>query len=610
LPTPRRNPTLAPNGPAPAKRRLRAASAALLAFAALASLLPACNQVFGIGDTVPEQPDYYTCSCGCSRRVLAKTGAAVFSFAGGTFVGTALIGDQGAILDGPVTALANGQPAQWWQVRFDSGVSGWVTEPALTVANETLVTKAPNLCLPQPYNPYLGGTPNPGIDQLQALCAGDVSDASQTAIDQLLAPLGKFLCQCNAKSVALAYDASCTVACPAGQQVCLVAGFDPPAPAPAPLDTDLLQPTSECELSTADETVVLDVGGHQPKTPPVLQGSLQIRGRPCPAGAGCQVGLSYQLTSSDVEFDSGTVFADDPKFVDLGLVGATEPDVIALGPFLGFDLGGVPAGTALSSVRGRRSGSASAFSFTGRNAAGLALGVNWPARACRISGTLVGQAVGDGSEGTLDAQLDVGLNGVLTNQPPHPDAGPDQTVECTSTTGADVTLDASASSDADGNISFYEWRQGSATGPQLGAPSASPVAHTRQSLGHQTYSVLVVDGAFAADRASTGVTVADTTPPTIACNAPATIHPSDVPEKRGLPFTATATDQCTGVSSLAITGASCARPESCVLGVNGATLTVYDSGGIGDVITWTVAARDGAGNPSQTTCQVTVVRKK
>jgi hypothetical protein len=41
--------------------------------------------------------------------------------------------------------------------------------------------------------------------------------------------------------------------------------------------------------------------------------------------------MSYRLTGDDITFDSGSIFASDPKFVDLSLSGATVPDTIDMG---------------------------------------------------------------------------------------------------------------------------------------------------------------------------------------------------------------------------------------------------------------------------------------
>ena len=41
--------------------------------------------------------------------------------------------------------------------------------------------------------------------------------------------------------------------------------------------------------------------------------------------------------------------------------------------------------------------------------------------------------------------------------------------------------------------------------------------------------------------------------------------------------------------------------------ISGSTLTIHDSGGVGDKITWTVQATDGCGNIRNRTCDTSVV---
>jgi hypothetical protein len=109
------------------------------------------------------------------------------------------------------------------------------------------------------------------------------------------------------------------------------------------------------------------------------------------------------------------------------------------------------------------------------------------------------------------------------------------------------------------------------------------------------------------------ITVQDTTAPVISCNAPAVITPPDAP----VPFTATATDNCDAQPEVAVTGYDCFKiakngkiidkKESCDVSFTGATVTILDSGGVGDIITWKVEASDCAGNVAQQLCSLTVV---
>ena len=110
------------------------------------------------------------------------------------------------------------------------------------------------------------------------------------------------------------------------------------------------------------------------------------------------------------------------------------------------------------------------------------------------------------------------------------------------------------------------------------------------------------------------VTVEDTIPPTIHCNAPATIIPPDAP----ISFTATAEDICDAAPFVEIVSYDCFaftkkgkridKTDSCVVTFEGTGITVLDSGGVGDHITWTVQAVDMYDNPSEETCEVLVIR--
>ena len=104
-------------------------------------------------------------------------------------------------------------------------------------------------------------------------------------------------------------------------------------------------------------------------------------------------------------------------------------------------------------------------------------------------------------------------------------------------------------------------------------------------------------------------------PPTIFCNAPPTIIPPDAP----ISFTASANDNClaeTGVTTV-ITGFDCFtftkkgkridKTESCAVSFADDTISILDSGGVGDHITWNVTATDGGGNLTNAVCEVEVV---
>ena len=109
------------------------------------------------------------------------------------------------------------------------------------------------------------------------------------------------------------------------------------------------------------------------------------------------------------------------------------------------------------------------------------------------------------------------------------------------------------------------------------------------------------------------IEVLDTIPPDISSNAPATIIPPDAT----ISFTATATDNCDSEPYVEITSYDCFKftkkgkridkTESCVVSISNNTITILDSGGVDDHITWTARATDSCGNVAEGTFETLVV---
>jgi hypothetical protein len=138
----------------------------------------------------------------------------------------------------------------------------------------------------------------------------------------------------------------------------------------------------------------------------------------------------------------------------------------------------------------------------------------------------------------------------------------------------------------------------------------SPAPGTVVTLGVTIVTLSATDAAGNSSSCDVAITVVDTTLPTVSCNAQATIVPPDAP----ISFTATATDNC-GVSveivdfdCFAFTkkGKRIDKTESCVIEIDGGTVTIVDSGGVGTTIEWTVVATDSSGNTSTVTCTTVV----
>jgi hypothetical protein len=151
--------------------------------------------------------------------------------------------------------------------------------------------------------------------------------------------------------------------------------------------------------------------------------------------------------------------------------------------------------------------------------------------------------------------------------------------------------------------------------PDGGALTKALVPPGPFDLGGTAVELTVTDPDGLSDACAASVTVVDEEPAVLQCNTPAsaTMVPPDAP----ISFTASATDNC-GPTTVVITEFDCFKftkkgkridkTESCQVTLSGDTITIEDSGGVGDSITWKVTATDAAGNPAMIDCGVLVVK--
>jgi hypothetical protein len=168
--------------------------------------------------------------------------------------------------------------------------------------------------------------------------------------------------------------------------------------------------------------------------------------------------------------------------------------------------------------------------------------------ACEISCTVPDphcQVPGCGTGSDAD---DNGMLDACENRAPTAAAGPDQIVECAFAGGASVTLDGSASADPDGGGLSYEWKdeQGGILG--TGASLTIPL-----SLGSHTLTLEVSDGAGSRASDAVEVLVTDTLPPRIECEPASGTASGKGPAPAAGFFFLTATDVCSGASSVSVT---------------------------------------------------------
>ena len=168
-----------------------------------------------------------------------------------------------------------------------------------------------------------------------------------------------------------------------------------------------------------------------------------------------------------------------------------------------------------------------------------------------------------------------------------------------------VTQDITVQLDAGGNASIVagDVDNGSSDACGIAGLSVAPNSFTCANVGANTVILTVTDVNGNVNTATATVTVVDNEFPVIQSNAPATIIPPDAP----ISFTATATDNCD--VSVVITRYDCFKftkkgkridkTGSCVVAMDGATITILDSGGVDDNITWHIVATDANGNVTE-----------
>ena len=144
------------------------------------------------------------------------------------------------------------------------------------------------------------------------------------------------------------------------------------------------------------------------------------------------------------------------------------------------------------------------------------------------------------------------------------------------------------------------------------APTVASDAPALFPLGNTTVTWTASDADGNQGGAQQTVSVVDTTPPDISCNSPATFAPPDAPAS----FNASAIDQCQGEVAAQVIAYDCykftkkdklvRKTNSCVVSFSGNQIIIADSGGVADMIEWTVSAADDSGNQATRTCSLSV----
>jgi hypothetical protein len=113
----------------------------------------------------------------------------------------------------------------------------------------------------------------------------------------------------------------------------------------------------------------------------------------------------------------------------------------------------------------------------------------------------------------------------LLAEPPVANAGADQTVECTGDGGSQITLDASKSTDPNGDITTLEWFEGFGTPEQVSLGTGAKL-QLNLPVGVHTITLQVTDSTGKTATDEVVITVTDTTPPVANLDvSPSTLWP-------------------------------------------------------------------------------------
>ncbi len=445
------------------------------------------------------------------------------------------------------------------------------------------------VCVPPGFNQNVTGGVAPSDMDLTNDCTGRV----QTTLDGLANACNyPSMCTCSEVANSQQYSGTCDADTGSGAGVCTAnpvdmncTNFDPKGGnttatnadgdqpvclANSPLSAELFGQRTSCTVSG---TAKIKLGNDSENSN--ATGTVQFVGAPCP-GQSCAVGMEYRLDFGNVKVGN---FFGSATFNELAGIGEGLPGNTAVLSPAGD--GTFAAQTLGASGQGRRDNNQLRGLDT-MNDDPVDIHVGWGESTpmCEVMGTVAGnvdpelkqcnggpdngktcQSDSDCTPdsscsnnvcpcvavGTQALAMTLDVTGNIINQPPTADAGPDKNVECASKGRTDIVLDASRSSDPDGNIALYSWLRGSRVGPEVGFDEMSTV---EQAFGTQTYILRVIDAFGQADEDTLQVHVVDTTPPVVTCSVAIPmmlIQKSFDANLINVGLMATAVDTCEGV---------------------------------------------------------------
>lgn len=362
----------------------------------------------------------------------------------------------------------------------------------------------------------------PAIEALTAQCVTGTPTDCTCVASASLPPGVNPSCDPNCPAEPLAADCSnqktATTIGGVPGTLCRLQGVDPPVPTPEGLFGGLFMRGTQGVITSAQ--AVIHVDGEDDRNVSA-SGTVRFGGGPCP-GASCTIDASFDVTSPDAVEYCGLGGFGKLRIEGISANGASLPQIATLagsgaGTFAPETVQAVGMRTVrefgcVVACEGCFETGSNTQAFLATNFKPVNVIVDWAGKAFDVSGKL--SAKQDGTAFSIDLHA----QGVLANQPPAADAGPDQlgddAVECTSPAGAEITLNAGGSTDPDDNIAWYVWRRGlDVTGDLVGS---TQIVHLVQPVGTtRSYHLKLADAFAQVSDDTTVVGVVDTTAPVI-----------------------------------------------------------------------------------------------
>ncbi len=274
------------------------------------------------------------------------------------------------------------------------------------------------------------------------------------------------------------------------------------------------------ELTGTGSSATIIYGTEEVSVP--LEGSIALSAPRCDPGETCIVEVPWLRGEAATDFDiAGYSYTNTIILNPMPIAGGTVTPLTGSKSLIEIPSGSsvfISSNPGWATVR-------QAYEFVSSD---RILGtIDWTTRAIELHGSFYDEE--------LDATVKLDIYGLFPNRAPQAEAGPDLVQECTSSSGAWVTLSAAASTDPDStqgssDIESYAWASVTAPNypspvPYIGSSGLTTAVHV--GIETRLFSLTVTDASNVMSSDVVKVTVRDTSPPSFNSGLLPTCIPSD-----------------------------------------------------------------------------------